>query len=150
MNVGFIGLGIMGKPMVANLLKGGHTLWLASRSGVPQELITAGGKTCASAKEVAQKSDVIITMVPDTPDVEKVLFAKDGVAEGLAPGKIVVDMSSISPIETKAFADRIGKSGADYVDAPVSGGEVGAKNAALTIMVGASEAAFAKVKPLLN
>jgi len=150
MNVGFIGLGIMGKPMVANLLKGGHTLWMASRSGVPQELITAGGKTCASAKEVAQKSDVIITMVPDTPDVEKVLFAKDGVAEGLAPGKIVVDMSSISPIETKAFADRIGKSGADYVDAPVSGGEVGAKNAALTIMVGASEAAFAKVKPLFE
>jgi len=150
MNVGFIGLGIMGKPMVANLLKGGHTLWLASRSGVPQELITAGGKTCASAKEVAQKSDVIITMVPDTPDVEKVLFAKDGVAEGLAPGKIVVDMSSISPIETKAFADRIRKSGADYVDAPVSGGEVGAKNAALTIMVGASEAAFAKVKPLFE
>jgi len=150
MNVGFIGLGIMGKPMVANLLKGGHTLWLASRSGVPQELITAGGKTCASAKEVAQKSDVIITMVPDTPDVEKVLFAKDGVAEGLSPGKIVVDMSSISPIETKAFADRIRKSGADYVDAPVSGGEVGAKNAALTIMVGASEAAFAKVKPLFE
>jgi len=150
MNVGFIGLGIMGKPMVANLLKGGHTLWLASRSGVPQELLTAGGKTCASAKEVAQKSDVIITMVPDTPDVEKVLFAKDGVAEGLAPGKIVVDMSSISPIETKAFADRIRKSGADYVDAPVSGGEVGAKNAALTIMVGASEAAFAKVKPLFE
>jgi 2-hydroxy-3-oxopropionate reductase len=150
MNVGFIGLGIMGKPMVANLLKGGHTLWLASRSGVPQELITAGGKACASAKEVAQKSDVIITMVPDTPDVEKVLFAKDGVAEGLAPGKIVVDMSSISPIETKAFADRIRKSGADYVDAPVSGGEVGAKNAALTIMVGASDAAFAKVKPLFE
>ena len=150
MNVGFIGLGIMGKPMVANLLKGGHTLWLASRSGVPQELLTAGGKTCASAKEVAQKSDVIITMVPDTPDVEKVLFAKDGVAEGLAPGKIVVDMSSISPIETKAFADRIRKSGADYVDAPVSGGEVGAKNAALTIMVGASEAAFAKVRPLFE
>jgi len=150
MNVGFIGLGIMGKPMVANLIKGGHTLWLASRSGVPQELITAGGKTCASAKEVAQKSDVIITMVPDTPDVEKVLFAKDGVAEGLSPGKIVVDMSSISPIETKAFADRIRKSGADYVDAPVSGGEVGAKNAALTIMVGASEAAFAKVKPLFE
>ena len=150
MNVGFIGLGIMGKPMVANLLKGGHTLWLASRSGVPQELLTAGGKTCASAKEVAQKSDVIITMVPDTPDVEKVLFAKDGVAEGLAPGKIVVDMSSISPIETKAFADRIRKSGADYVDAPVSGGEVGARNAALTIMVGASEAAFAKVKPLFE
>jgi 2-hydroxy-3-oxopropionate reductase len=150
MNVGFIGLGIMGKPMVANLIKGGHTLFLASRSGVPQELTSAGGKGCASAKEVAQKADVIITMVPDTPDVEKVLFGKDGVAEGLSSGKIVVDMSSISPIETKAFAERIRKTGADYVDAPVSGGEVGAKNAALTIMVGASEAAFARVKPLFD
>ncbi|HVY06785.1 MAG TPA: 2-hydroxy-3-oxopropionate reductase [Burkholderiales bacterium] len=150
MNVGFIGLGIMGKPMVANLIKGGHTLYLGSRSGVPQELTAAGGKACASAKEVAQKSDIIITMVPDTPDVEKVLFGKDGVAEGLSAGKIVVDMSSISPIETKAFAERIKKAGADYVDAPVSGGEVGAKNAALTIMVGGSEAAFAKVKPLFE
>jgi 2-hydroxy-3-oxopropionate reductase len=150
MNVGFIGLGIMGKPMVANLIKGGHTLFLASRSGVPQELTAAGGKACASAKEVAQKADIIITMVPDTPDVEKVLFGKDGVAEGLSSGKVVVDMSSISPIETKAFAERIRKAGADYVDAPVSGGEVGAKNAALTIMVGASEAAFARVKPLFE
>ena len=150
MNVGFIGLGIMGKPMVANLIKGGHTLFLTSRSGVPQELTAAGGKACASAREVAQKADVIITMVPDTPDVERVLFGKDGVAEGLSQGKIVVDMSSISPIETKAFAERIKKIGADYVDAPVSGGEVGAKNAALTIMVGASEAAFAKVKPLFD
>ena len=150
MNVGFIGLGIMGKPMVANLIKGGHTLFLTSRSGVPQELTAAGGKACASAREVAQKADVIITMVPDTPDVERALFGKDGVAEGLSPGKIVVDMSSISPIETKAFAERIRKTGSDYVDAPVSGGEVGAKNAALTIMVGASEAAFAKVKPLFD
>jgi 2-hydroxy-3-oxopropionate reductase len=150
MNVGFIGLGIMGKPMVANLIKGGHTLFLASRSGVPQELTAAGGKACASAKEVAQKADIIITMVPDTPDVDKVLFGKDGVAEGLSAGKIVVDMSSISPIETKAFAERIRKTGADYVDAPVSGGEVGAKNAALTIMVGASETAFARVKPLFE
>ena len=150
MKVGFIGLGIMGKPMVANLIKGGHTLYLSSRSGVSQELAAAGGKACASAKEVAQKSEIIITMVPDTPDVEKVLFGKDGVAEGLSAGKIVVDMSSISPIETKVFAERIRKSGADYVDAPVSGGEVGARNAALTIMVGGSEAAFAKVKPLLE
>ena len=150
MNVGFIGLGIMGRPMVANLIKGGHTLFLTSRSGVPQDLTAAGGKACASAKEVAQKADFIITMVPDTPDVEKALFGKDGVAEGLSAGKIVVDMSSISPIETKAFAERIKKAGADYVDAPVSGGEVGAKNAALTIMVGASEAAFARVKPLLE
>ncbi|MFP5341126.1 MAG: NAD(P)-dependent oxidoreductase, partial [Gammaproteobacteria bacterium] len=150
MNIGFVGLGIMGKPMVLNLIKGGHTLHLASRSGVPAELTAAGGKACASAREVAQKSEIVITMVPDTPDVEKVLFGKDGVAEGLSSGKIVVDMSSISPIETKAFAERIRKLGADYVDAPVSGGEVGARNAALTIMVGGSEAAFARVKPLFE
>ena len=150
MNVGFIGLGIMGKPMVANLIKGSHTLFLTSRSGVPAELTAAGGKACASAKEVAQKTDIVITMVPDTPDVERVLFGKDGVAEGLSAGKIVVDMSSISPIDTKLFAERIRKTGADYVDAPVSGGEVGARNAALTIMVGASEATFSKVKPLFE
>jgi 2-hydroxy-3-oxopropionate reductase len=150
MNIGFIGLGIMGKPMAANLIKGGHTLFLHSRSGVAPELTAAGGKACASAKEVARKSDIIITMVPDTPDVERVLFGKDGVAEGLSAGKIVVDMSSISPIETKIFAARIKQAGADYVDAPVSGGEVGAKNAALTIMVGAAETVFAKVKPLFE
>src|SRR5688500_11346918 len=149
-NVGFIGLVIMGKPMAANLMKGGHTLFLHSRSGVPAELTAAGGKACASAKEVAQKSDVIITMVPDTPDVEKVLFGAGGVAEGLSKGKIVVDMSSISPIETKNFAKRINEQGCEYVDAPVSGGEVGAKNAALTIMIGGSEAAFEKVKPLFE
>ena len=150
MNVGFIGLGIMGTPMVANLIKGGHTLFLASLGGVPQDLTAAGGKTCASAKEVAQKADIIIIMVPDTPDVEKVLFGKDGVAEALSPGKTVVDMSSISPIETKVFAERIRKAGAEYMDAPVSGGEVGAKNAALTIMVGGNETVFAKVKPLFE
>jgi 2-hydroxy-3-oxopropionate reductase len=150
MNVGFIGLGIMGKPMALNLIKGGHTLYLNSRSGVAKELTDAGGKACASAKEVAQKADVIITMVPDTPDVEKVLFGANGVAEGLSKGKTVVDMSSISPIETKAFAKKIKDLGCDYVDAPVSGGEVGAKNAALTIMCGAPQATFDKVKPLFD
>jgi 2-hydroxy-3-oxopropionate reductase len=149
-NIGFIGLGIMGKPMAANLIKGGHTLLLHSRSGVPQELIAAGGKACASAKEVAQKSDIIITMVPDTPDVEKVLFGENGVAGGLAKGKTVVDMSSISPIETKKFAKRINEAGCEFVDAPVSGGEVGARNAALTIMAGGSQAAFDKVKPVFE
>jgi len=148
--IGFIGLGIMGKPMAANLIKGGHTLFLNSRSGVPQELTAAGGKACASAKEVAQQADIVITMVPDTPDVEKVLFGANGVAEGLARGKTVVDMSSISPLETKHFAKRINDLGCDYVDAPVSGGEVGAKNAALTIMVGGSEAAFNRVKPIFD
>src|SRR5262245_11843745 len=120
-NVGFIGLGIMGKPMAANLIKGGHTLFLSSRSGVPQELVAAGGTACSSAAEVATQSDYVIVMVPDTPDVEKVLFAGHGVLEGLTPGKIVVDMSSISPIETRAFAQRIRDAGAEYLDAPVSG-----------------------------
>src|SRR6185369_1952305 len=149
-DVGFIGLGTMGRPMAANLQKAGHTLHLHSRSGVPEALVAAGGKACASGKEVAERSEVVITMVPDTPDVEKALFGVDGVAEGLTPGKLVVDMSSISPVETKVFAERVNALGCEYVDAPVSGGEVGAKNAALTIMVGASEAAFAKVKPLFD
>jgi 2-hydroxy-3-oxopropionate reductase len=140
----------MGKPMAANLIKGGHTLFLSSRSSVPAELTAAGGTACTSAKEVAQKADIIITMVPDTPDVEKVLFDANGVAEGLTSGKIVIDMSSISPFETKAFAECINKLGCEYVDAPVSGGEVGAKNAALTIMVGANESTFEKVKPLFE
>jgi len=149
-DIGFIGLGIMGKPMAGHLIKGGHTVFLHSRSGVPQELTAAGGKACASAKEVAQKSEIVITMVPDTPDVEKVLFGAGGVAEGLAKGRTVIDMSSISPIETKRYAKRINELGCEYVDAPVSGGEVGAKNAALTIMVGANPATFEKVKPLFE
>ena len=157
-NIGFIGLGIMGKPMAANLIKGGHTLNLYTLEGVPQELTAAGGIACASAREVTQKSDIIIIMVPHTPDVEKVFFGASGVAEGLAPasaqkaatGKIVVDMSSISPIETKKYAKRINELGVEYLDAPVSGGEVGAKNAALTIMVGGSQAAFDKVEPLFE
>jgi len=149
-NIGFIGLGIMGKPMAANLIKGGHTLFLHSRSGVPPELIAAGGTACANAKEVAQKSEIIIVMVPDTPDVERVLFGNDGVAEGLTRGKTVIDMSSISPIETKKFAKKINDLGCEYLDAPVSGGQVGAQNAALTIMVGGNQATFDKVKPIFD
>src|SRR5436189_3376830 len=149
-NIGFIGLGIMGKPMAGNLIKGGHKLFLNSRSGVAPELISAGGVSCASAKEVAQKADIIITMVPDTPDVDRVLFGASGVAEGLTKGKTVVDMSSISPIETKGYASRINALGCEYLDAPVSGGEVGAKNAALTIMVGGPQSAFDKVKPIFD
>jgi 2-hydroxy-3-oxopropionate reductase len=149
-NIGFIGLGIMGKPMAGNLIKGGHKLFLNSRSSVAPELISAGGLSCASAKEVAQKADIIITMVPDTPDVDRVLFGASGVAEGLTKGKTVVDMSSISPIETKGYASRINALGCEYLDAPVSGGEVGAKNAALTIMVGGPQSAFDKVKPIFD
>jgi len=150
MDVGFVGLGIMGKPMAAHLLRGGHRLFLHSRSGVPKELVEAGGAACGGGREVAQRAEVIITMLPDTPDVERVLFGAGGVAEGLSPGKVVVDMSSISPIETKRFAGRVRGLGCDYLDAPVSGGEVGARNAALTIMVGGTEAAFARVKPLFD
>jgi len=149
-NIGFIGLGIMGKPMAANLIKGGHTLYLHSRSGVPQELTSAGGIACDSAKQVAERSEIIILMLPDTPDVEKVLFGPEGVVNGLTGGKTVVDMSSISPIETKKYAKKINELGCEYLDAPVSGGEVGAKNAALTIMVGGSEAGFNKVKPVFD
>jgi 2-hydroxy-3-oxopropionate reductase len=150
MNIGFIGLGIMGKPMAGHLIAGGHTAYLYSRSGVAKELLDGGGKSCTSPADVARSADVVITMVPDTPDVEKVLFGKDGVAEGLSAGKVVVDMSSISPIETKQFAMRINEMKCEYIDAPVSGGEVGAKNAALTIMCGGPQAAFEKVKPLFE
>jgi 2-hydroxy-3-oxopropionate reductase len=147
--LGFIGLGIMGKPMAGHLIAAGHEVFLSSRSGVPQELKDKG-KACASAKEVAQRADVIFLMLPDTPDVEKVLFAAGGVAEGLAKGKTVVDMSSIAPLATKDYAKRVNELGCDYLDAPVSGGEVGAKGASLTIMVGGPESAFNKVKPFFE
>lgn len=149
-NVGFIGLGIMGTPMAGHLRAAGHTLYVHTRSAVPEELVAAGAVVCAAGKEVASRSDVVITMVPDTPDVAAVLFGPGGVAEGLSPGKIVVDMSSISPIETKKFAARIGELGCTYFDAPVSGGEVGAKAASLTIMVGGPADEFARIKPLLD
>lgn len=147
--VGFIGLGIMGAPMAGHLSDGGHELFLHSRSGVPSEL-QGKGSECANAREVAEQAEIIITMVPDTPHVEAVLFGEGGVAEGLSSGKIVVDMSSIAPIATKGFATRINELGCDYLDAPVSGGEVGAKGATLTIMVGGPEAAFETVKPLFE
>jgi 2-hydroxy-3-oxopropionate reductase len=149
-NIGFIGLGIMGKPMAENLIKGGHSLFLHSRSGVPGDLIEQGGKAYSSARQVAQNADIIITMLPDTPDVEKVLFGENGVVQGLSQRKIVVDMSSISPIETREFAVSINHLGCFYVDAPVSGGDMGAKKATLTIMVGTQEKVFEKVKPILE
>jgi 2-hydroxy-3-oxopropionate reductase len=148
--IGFIGLGIMGTPMAGHLIKAGHEVFLYTHGSVPAELVDAGGKACASSKEVAQNADVIITMVPDTPHVASALFGENGVAEGLSAGKVVVDMSSISPVETKVFAERIKALGCEYVDAPVSGGEVGAKAASLTIMAGGSEAAFDRVKPLFE
>jgi 2-hydroxy-3-oxopropionate reductase len=149
MDLGFVGLGIMGRPMAANLLAGGHRVHLHSRSGVRDELVRAGGVRCASGREVAERSEVVFAMVPDAPDVEKVLFGEAGVAEGLFPGKVFVDLSSTSPIATKELAVRVSALGAEYVDAPVSGGDVGAREATLTIMAGASDAAFARVRPLL-
>ena len=148
--VGFIGMGIMGRPMSLNLIRGGHELYVHSRHGAPQDVVAAGATACDSAMEVARKADTIITMVPDTPDVAAVLFGAKGVAEDLTRGKIVVDMSSISPVETKQFAQKINALGCQYLDAPVSGGEVGAKAASLTIMVGGPEDAFNKVKPLFE
>ncbi|RVU47462.1 2-hydroxy-3-oxopropionate reductase [Rubrivivax rivuli] len=150
MKLGFIGLGIMGTPMAGHLRAAGHELYITTRSKLPQALLEAGAVACASGKEVAEAAEVIFTMVPDTPDVEAVLFGPKGVAAGLRPGKTVVDMSSISPIATKTFAEKISALGCEYVDAPVSGGEVGAKAASLTIMVGATEAGFAQVLPLLQ
>ena len=148
--IGFIGLGVMGAPMAGHLLAAGHELFLRTHRKVPEALVAAGGTVCASGKEIAEKAEIVIVMVPDTPDVEEVLFGKGGVGEGLSKGKIVVDMSSISPIATKEFAKKVNALGAEYLDAPVSGGEVGAKAASLTIMVGGSEETFATVKPIFE
>lgn len=150
LNIGFIGLGIMGAPMCGHLINAGHNLFVNTRSKVPDTIAQTKAVQCKTPQEVAEKADIIFTMVPDTPDVEKVLFGENGVAKGLSKGKVVIDMSSISPIATKEFAQKINALGCDYLDAPVSGGEVGAKNAALTIMVGGSEAGFARVKPLFE
>ncbi|MBS0546072.1 MAG: 2-hydroxy-3-oxopropionate reductase [Proteobacteria bacterium] len=149
-NIGFIGLGIMGAPMAGHLLKGGHTVYTHTHGDTPRTLLEAGAKPCASGAEVARNADIIITMVPDTPHVEDALFNPNGVAAGLSKGKIVVDMSSISPVATKDFARRINALGCEYLDAPVSGGEVGAKAASLTIMVGGSQATFDTVKPVFD
>ena len=149
-NVGFIGLGIMGRPMAGHLQAAGHHLYVHTLGPMPDELVKGGAVVCGSGKDVALHSEIIITMVPDSPDVAAALFGPNGVAEGLSPDKIVVDMSSISPIETKKFAAKIGELGCHYFDAPVSGGEVGAKAASLTIMVGGPEEYFPRIKPLLE
>jgi 2-hydroxy-3-oxopropionate reductase len=147
---GFIGLGIMGKPMAANLLKNGVSLAAFTRSGVPGELTQAGAVACEHPAAVAAHADVIFIMVPDTPDVERVLFGENGLAGALHAGQTVVDMSSISPMATREFAARVRETGADYLDAPVSGGEVGARAGSLTIMVGGEQATFDSVKPLFD
>lgn len=151
--LGFMGLGIMGAPLAAHLVNTGHEVFLNSRRTVPEVLLTGKAAACTTAQEVAKQADIIFLMLPDTPntpDVAKVLFSDNGEASDLSPGKTVVDTSSISPMETKDFAKQINALGCNYLDAPASGGEVGARAASLTIMVGGPEAAFKPVKPLFE
>ena len=148
--IGFIGLGIMGAPMAHHLIKAGHQLFVHTAGKVPVDIAASSATQCTSNRGVAERADVIVVMVPDTPDVQAVLFADDGVAAGLSKGKVVVDMSSISPIATKSFAKKINALGCDYLDAPVSGGEVGAKGGTLSIMVGGDQQVFDSVKPLFE
>ena len=150
LKIGFIGLGTMGSPMAEHLIKAGHQLYVYTLGKMPEAIATSSATQCITSKGVAERSDIIFLMVPDTPDVEAALFGEHGIAAGLSVGKVVVDMSSISPISTKVFAKKINDLGCDYLDAPVSGGEVGAKNATLSIMVGGSEAVFEKIKPLFE
>jgi 2-hydroxy-3-oxopropionate reductase len=150
LRIGFIGLGIMGTPMAGHLIKAGHQLFVYTHGKVPAEIAASSATQCLNARGVAERADIIITMVPDTPDVADVLFAEQGVAMGLSPGKIVVDMSSISPVETKDFARRIEALGCEYLDAPVSGGDVGARNATLSIMVGGKPEVFERVRPVFE
>ena len=150
LKIGFVGLGIMGAPMAGQLIKAGHQLFVHTRGKMPDAIASSSATQCTSARGVAERADIIIVMVPDTPDVEAALFSEKGIAAGLTAGKVVVDMSSISPISTKAFAKKINALGCDYLDAPVSGGEVGAKNATLSIMVGGPEATFERIKPLFE
>ena len=150
LKIGFIGLGIMGAPMAGHLVQAGHQLFVYTRGKMPEAIDHSSATQCIHARDVAERADIVFLMVPDTPDVGAALFAEDGIAAGLSKGKVVVDMSSISPIATKNFAKKINDLGCDYLDAPVSGGEVGAKNGTLSIMVGGSDAAFARIKPLFE
>ena len=149
--IGFIGLGIMGKPMAGHLLKAGHKVYVYDI--VPAsvaELKQQGAIPCGSSKEVAEKVNIVFLIVPDTPDVDAALFGKNGIAEGIKTGSIVVDMSSISPIATKEFAKKLKAKGVEMLDAPVSGGQVGAQNASLSIMVGGPTEVFEKIKPFFE
>ncbi|HRP96932.1 MAG TPA: 2-hydroxy-3-oxopropionate reductase [Rhodocyclaceae bacterium] len=151
METGFIGLGLMGRPMALNLLKAGHRVhvWSRRRESM-QPLLDAGAGDCASAAEVARHSDVVISMVADAPDVEAVALGPDGVADGARDGLIFVDMSTIAPAAAQSIAARLAERGVTMLDAPVSGGEAGAIEATLTIMVGGDAAAFERVRPLFE
>lgn len=150
-NIGFIGTGIMGLPMAENLQKAGHHLFFSELyKKIPKQLLGDQGTVLATPKAVTEATDFIITMVPDTHHVEEVLFSDTGIAQGLSKGKVVIDMSSICPIKTKEFAQRIALHKCEYIDAPVSGGEVGAKSASLTIMVGGNKTAYQRAMPLFE
>lgn len=150
MKIGFIGLGVMGRPMAERLLDAGHELYVHRIKPVSRFLVDKGATALDRPQAVAEAADVIILMVPDTPDVEAVLFGEGGIVEGLGEGKLIIDMSSISPVATKSFAEMIGKLGCGYVDAPVSGGEVGAQDGALTIMAGGAEKDYDRALPLFE
>ncbi len=148
MKIAFIGLGVMGAPMAVNLLAAGHELSLHRVKEASAHLVAKGGRACGSAAEAAADAEVVILMLPDTPDVADALFGERGVIETLRPGTLVIDMSSIAPLETRAFAAQIVAHGGQYLDAPVSGGEVGAREGTLTIMVGGLEESFERARPL--
>ena len=150
LKIGFIGLGIMGAPMAGHLIAAGHQLFVYTLGKMPEAIANSNATQCTNGADVAERADIIILMVPDTPDVDAALFADKGIAAGLSKGKVVVDMSSISPVETKEFAKKIEALGCDYLDAPVSGGDVGAKNATLSIMCGGKPEVFERVKPVLE
>jgi 2-hydroxy-3-oxopropionate reductase len=149
--IGFNGLGIMGRPMASNLLKAGYSLVVHNRTRAKeQELVSGGASAAASPREVASHCDVLITMLPDSPDVEQVYLGEDGVIGGAGSGQLLIDMSSIAPAVARAVFDAAHEVGADALDAPVSGGDVGAREGTLSIMVGGSDDAFKRARPLFD
>jgi 2-hydroxy-3-oxopropionate reductase len=150
MRIGFIGLGVMGLPMAENLIAAGHELRVHRVRERSQGLIGKGAVAADSPASAAAGAEAVVLMLPDTPDVEQVLLGPDGVVDALEPGALLLDMSSISPVATQGFAQKVAEAGGRYVDAPVSGGEVGAREATLTIFVGGEEDAVADARPLLE
>ena len=151
MEIAFIGTGIMGRPMAGHLQAAGHSLRLVEhRSPAPEELVQGGAQVFGSVAEAVGGAQVVILMLPDTPDVERVLLGETGVLSVLVPGALVIDMSSIDPIATQGFAGKVAEAGGRYIDAPVSGGEVGAKAASLTIMIGGAEEDVERARPLFE
>lgn len=149
-NIGFIGLGIMGKPMVLNLLKAGFSVYVLEKSAAANEVKSSGAKLCASPKLLAESVETIMTMLPDSPEVEAVLFGDGGIASEMRAGQCFIDMSTISPLIAQKIHTELAKKGVDALDAPVSGGQVGAEAATLSIMVGGSSEAFNKALPIFQ